>query len=140
MNTLAVVTFTQIATAYLWYPVAYRLTARSNLHPANERMYEYHRPYAYLLGVALAYILPASQKLSYVYWVTILLVIPLGAATMAAMLARVRREELRPIPLHVSQRTQNGCLARVEGMPARQNSSVSRNGRRKRTIRSRTPH
>lgn len=140
MNTLAVVALTQIATAYLWYPVTYRLTARTNLPPANERMYEYHRPYAYLLGVAMGYIMPAGQAQSFGYWVTLLVVIPLGAAFLAAMLARVRREELRPTPLLATQPRKDGSLVRGEGIPARQMSSVSHDGRRKRTIRSKTPH
>lgn len=139
MNPLILVAITQVATAYLWYPVVYRLTARTQLTPTNERMYEYHRPYAYLLGVAMAYIVPAGLTTTVVYWITLLVVIPPGAAFLAAMLARVRREDLRPIPLEPVQPKRNGCLVRSERAAAGQMSSVSRNGRRERTIKSKTP-
>ena len=137
MSDLVVIALTQIATAFLWYPVAYRLTERTGLAPANDRMFEYHRPYAYLLGVAFAYLTPTSA--SPAYWVMLLVVIPLGASTITALLARVRREEVSPIPFEVKRRPNAASASAGKGRQTGRIASVSRNARRKRTIKSKTP-
>ena len=137
MSDLIVIVLTQIATAFLWYPVAYRLTERTGLVPTNDRMFEYHRPYAYLLGVAFAYLTPTSA--SPAYWVMLLVIIPLGSSMLAALLARVRREEVSPIPFELKHRSSGASTSPGKGLHAGRITSVSRNARRERTIKSKTP-
>lgn len=90
----------QLMCAYLWYPVAYRLSARLQIGDATSAMYEHHRGYGFLLALAVAYLVPGGP--SPAYWVIVGVFVPMAAAGCAAVLARVRQFEFKPAPVFSS--------------------------------------
>lgn len=93
MKTLLLVLTAQIPTAYLWYPMAYRLLGRLGMGTASSSfVYERFRAVAYLAGVGLSFPVPSSSQ--WVYWVMVMLVAPAAASMFGAVQACTAREPL----------------------------------------------
>lgn len=123
MTTLTLVLLSQLLVPYAWYPLAYRVTGAWDLPSASDAAYEHHRSYGYILGVALAYIVPPAQTET--YWAVLLVLVPAGAGMLAALLARVRLEGVTTRPLTTAQLR---AMAPVDTAPGR-TRAVSRGAR-----------